>query len=138
MKALGLDIGARRIGIARADETGVLAVPLQVYWRRSFSEDVEFLVGLLRAEGAEALVVGLPLNMDGTEGEQARKVRELAETVAKISGLPLFFVDERWTTQEAERAMREVGKRPSRRKEEVDALSAVLILQAWLDSRKCG
>jgi len=135
MRAVGLDVGERRVGIARTDESGVLAVPHGVYHRRSFSEDVDFFVQLLAELRAEALVVGLPLNMDGTEGVQAQKVREFAESVAQAAGLPLFFVDERWTTQEVERAMREAGAHPSRQKEKVDALSAVLILQAWLDAR---
>lgn len=135
MKVVGLDIGERRVGIAHTDETGVLAVPAQVYRRRCFPEDIDFLAQCLRQEGAEAIVVGLPLNMDGTEGAQARKAREFAEALAKVTGLPLFFVDERWTTKEVERAMREAGESPSRRKEKVDALSAVLILQAWLDGQ---
>ncbi len=135
MRAIGLDVGERRVGIARTDESGVLAVPHGVYRRRSFAEDVDFLVRLLKEARAEAIVVGLPLNMDGTEGEQARKVRAFAEAVATKSGLPLFFVDERWTTKEVERAMREAGEKPSRRKEKLDALSAVLILQGWLDGQ---
>lgn len=135
MRAVGLDIGERRGGIARTDETGILAVPHGVYRRRGSPEDLEELAGIIRGIGAEALVVGLPLNMDGTEGPQAQKVRELAEALAQNLKLPLFFVDERWTTKEAERAMREAGGRPSRRKGKVDELSAVLILQAWLAGR---
>lgn len=135
MKVVGLDIGERRVGIARTDETGVLAVPAKVFQRRGLPEDVDLLAQWLKQEGAEAIVVGLPLNMDGTEGEQAGKAREFAWALAKVTGLPLFFVDERWTTKEAERAMREAGESPSRRKEKVDALSAVLILQAWLDGQ---
>lgn len=135
MRAVGLDVGERRVGIAKTDETGTLAVPHGVYERRSFLEDVDFLSRLLTEMGVEAIVVGLPLNMDGTEGEQAQKVRALAEAVAKKAGLPLFFVDERWTTKEVERAMREAGEKPSRRREKVDALSAVLILQGWLEGK---
>lgn len=133
MRALALDVGARRIGIARTDETGVLAVPQGVYERHNPREDAGALAELCRKLGAEALVVGLPLNPDGTAGPQAQKVKEFAEEVGKAAGLPVFYVDERWTTKEAERAMREAGEKPSRRKGKVDALSAVLILQAWLE-----
>lgn len=135
MRAVGLDIGERRVGIARTDETGVLAVPHGVYRRCGSPKDLEELAEIIRGIGAEVLVVGLPLNMDGTEGPQAQRVRNFAEALAQNLGLPLFFVDERWTTKEAERALREAEEQPSRRREKVDELSAVLILQAWLDSR---
>ncbi len=135
MRAVGLDIGERRVGIARTDETGVLAVPHGVFQRRGSPEDLEELAEIIRGIGAEALVVGLPLNMDGTEGPQAQKVRDFALALAQNLGLPLFFMDERWTTKEAERAMREAKGKLTRRKGKVDELSAVLILQAWLDSR---
>lgn len=136
MKAWGLDVGERRVGLARTDDTGTLAVPQGVFPRRAaLAEDVEALAKLLAARGAEALVVGLPRNMDGTEGPQAQKVREFAEALSRTSGLPVFYMDERWTTREVARAMREMGAKPHRRKEDLDALSAVLILQAWLDSR---
>lgn len=133
MRAVALDIGERRVGIARTDESGVLAVPVQVYRRRGLPEDVYFLSQYLREAGAEILVVGLPLNMDGTEGIWAQKVREFAQMVAQAAGIPLVFVDERWTTKEVGQALREVGEKPTRKKEKLDTLSAVLILQAWLE-----
>lgn len=136
MRALGLDIGEKRIGIARTDPSGTIAVPYVVHRRRDPATDVEALAKICAESGVEALVVGLPLNADGTESAQAKLVRSLAEAVASRTGLPLFYVDERWTTKEAERAMREAGQRPSRRKEKVDVLSAVLILQAWLEQNR--
>jgi len=136
MRVLALDIGERRIGIAKPDETGTLAVPYGVYRRRNVAEDVASLAKLCQKLEIEALVVGLPLNMDGTEGPQAKKVREFAEKLAEAVKVPVFYVDERWTTEEVERAMREAGGQPSRKKEKVDALSAVLILQAWLESQR--
>ncbi|MBC7317828.1 Holliday junction resolvase RuvX [Candidatus Bipolaricaulota bacterium] len=138
MGAIALDLGEKRVGIARTDETGILAVPHGVYQRRSLHEDLDFLANLARELQAEVIVVGLPLNMDGTEGSQAQKVREFSRALAEKSGLPVVFVDERWTTAEVERAMREAGERPSRRKEKVDALSAVLILQTWLETQRKG
>lgn len=136
MKVLALDVGEKRIGLAKPDETGTFAVPHGVYRRRDLAEDVASLAELCQRLGIEALVVGLPLNMDGTEGTQAKRVREFAEKLAEVVKVPVFYVDERWTTREAERAMREAGERPSREKEKVDALSAVLVLQAWLESRR--
>ncbi len=88
MRVLGLDIGDRRVGIALSDETGTIASPHGVYTRRSPGEDVHHLAQLAREAGAVALVVGLPLHMDGTEGEQVAKTRALAEAVARDAGLP--------------------------------------------------
>jgi len=133
MRAIGLDIGDRRVGIAVSDETGTIAQGRGVYTRRSLAEDAAHLARLAQDVGATAIVAGLPLNMDGTEGEQARKTREFAETVASQAGFPLHYVDERLTTAEADRAMIEGGLSRRARKERSDALSAVLILQAWLD-----
>jgi len=81
-------------------------------------------------------VVGVPLNMDGTEGEQARKTRELAEAVASQAGLPLHYVDERLTTTEADRVFHEGGLTRKKRKDLQDQLVAVLILQVWLDRER--
>lgn len=133
MRVLGLDIGDRRVGIALSDETGTIASPHGVYTRRSPGEDVHHLAQLAREAGAVALVVGLPLHMDGTEGEQVAKTRALAEAVARDAGLPVHYVDERLTSAEADRAMVEGGLSRRARRERSDTLSAVLILQAWLD-----
>lgn len=135
MRAIGLDIGDRRVGLAVSDETGTIASPHGVYVRRSLAEDTAYLARLAHELGARAIVVGLPLNMDGTEGDQATKARELAEAVAREARLPLHYVDERLTSAEADRAMIEGGLSRKARKERSDALSAVLILQAWLDQR---
>jgi putative Holliday junction resolvase len=133
MRVLGLDIGDRRVGIAVSDETGTIASPHGVYARRSLPEDAAHLAWLAQDVGATAIVVGLPLNMNGSEGEQAKKTREIAEAVAIEAQLPLHYVDERLTSAEADRAMVEGGLSRRDRKEREDALSAVLILQAWLD-----
>lgn len=132
MRVLGLDVGDRRVGVAVSDETGTIASPHGVYIRRSFSEDSAHFARLAQGVGARAIVVGLPLNMNGTEGEQARKTRELAEAVSREARLPLHYVDERLTSAEADRALTEGGFSRRKRKEREDALAAVLILQAWL------
>jgi len=135
MRVIGLDVGDRRVGIAVSDETGTIATPHGVYDRKSASEDAVHLAQLALSVGATAIVAGLPLNMDGTEGEQARKTREIAEAVAAEAELPLHYVDERLTSSEAHRAMIEGDLSRRARKKRSDALSAVLILQTWLDQR---
>jgi len=104
--------------------------------RRGLNADAEHLARLAYATGAGALVVGLPLNMDGTEGEQVRKTRDLAQAVAERARLPLHYVDERLTTSEADRVLRQGGLSARRRKGHRDELAAVLILQAWLDRER--
>ncbi len=135
MRVVGLDIGDRRVGIAVSDETGTIASPHGVHTRRSARQDVACLAQLAWDLGATAIVVGLPLNMDGTEGEQARRTRDLAEAVAEEAKLPVHYVDERLTSSEADRAMIEGRLSRRARRERSDALSAVLILQTWLDQR---
>lgn len=132
MRVLGLDIGDRRVGVAVSDETGTIATPHGVHTRRSAPEDIAQLAQLARQLGAVAIVAGLPLNMDGTEGQQARKTRALAEAIASEAQLPLHYLDERLTSVEADRAMVEGGLTRRARKKREDALAAVLILQAWL------
>ncbi len=136
MRVLGLDIGDRRVGIAVSDETGTIATPYGAYVRRSASEDAVHLAQLAQDVRATAIVAGLPLNMNGTEGEQAAKIRALAEAVAREAGLPLHYMDERLTSAEVDRAMIEGGLSRRTRKERSDALSAVLVLQAWLDQER--
>ncbi len=136
MRVLGLDIGDRRVGIAVSDETRTIATPYGAYARRSAFEDAVHLAQLAQDVRATAIVAGLPLNMNGTEGEQAAKIRALAEAVAREAGLPLHYMDERLTSAEVDRAMIEGGLSRRTRKERSDALSAVLVLQAWLDQER--
>lgn len=136
MRALGLDVGDRRVGLAVSDETGLLAQARGVYLRRDLATDVNNLGQMAKELGVHVLVVGLPLNMDGTEGEQAAKVRALAEALAQHASLPVHYVDERWTTQEVERMLREVQASKGKKRKLKDELAAVLILQAWLDRQR--
>ena len=136
MRVLGLDLGDRRIGIAISDETGTVAQGRGVYPRRGSKEDLSYLAELCRQEGVERIVVGLPLNMDGSEGDQARKARAFAQALAVETGLPVELLDERLTTVEADRVLRKAGLRERKRRGVRDELAAVLILQAWLDRRR--
>ena len=137
MIILGVDWGRVRTGVAVSDELGLLAHPAALIEGR-FGEALALeLAGLARAHRAETIVLGLPLNMDGSEGESAAQARRLAERLREASGVPVELWDERLTTWEAERLMAETGRKsPEQKKRIKDQLAACLILQSYLDSRK--
>jgi putative pre-16S rRNA nuclease len=128
---MGLDVGERRIGVAVSDPLGKTAQPLATIQRDDTV--VDRVLGLVRESGAERLVVGLPLLMDGSEGEQARLVREFARTLAPTLDMPIDFVDERLTTREAEAVLSRGGVKRGQRKEASDRVAAALILRAYMD-----
>ena len=131
-----LDPGERRIGIAVSDPTESLATPLTTLERRSWAEDRERLCRLLRELGVELVVVGVPLNADGTEGEQARRARRFGRRLAAACGIPVVFWDEWLSTQEAQEALIAAGRRRKDRRARLDAAAAAVILQRFLDSRR--
>lgn len=141
MRALGVDFGEVRVGLALSDETGTLASPLPTLRRRRGKRPpLKALEELGREHSVDHLVFGLPLELDGSESEWTQQVRTVAEALGRRLGVPVHFVDERLTSVEAERAVRRSGLPRSRReeKERVDAAAAVLILQRWLDRRPGG
>lgn len=129
----GLDIGDKRIGVAVSDPLAISAQPLGVVERRSHKADVAGIMELLADYTIEAFVAGLPLHMDGSEGEQADRVRHFCSHLKADTGLPVLFQDERLTSVQSERALLESGMRRSKRKTKIDAAAAALILQAHLD-----
>lgn len=133
---MGLDVGERRIGIAIADELGLIASPLAIVERRS--GDLDEIRSLAMARNVDRLVVGLPTGLSGREGPQAAAVRTFAAELADAIGdnVAISFWDERLTTMVAERALRERGPRRGKGKERVDAIAAAVILQGYLDSRR--
>jgi len=135
MRIAALDVGEARIGIAVSDELGLTAQGVGVVQRRGGRRDLEALAERLAPYQPERLVVGLPLNMNGTEGPQAEKVRAFATRVAEHLGLPLEFSDERLTTVAAERTLLEADLSRRRRRDLVDQVAATLILQTYLDRR---
>ncbi len=136
MRILALDYGTRRIGLALSDEGAVLASPLPALARRgSEQQDMAALRTLLREEGVVEVVVGWPLHANGSRGEMARQAEWFAERLRAVSRLPVQLFDERFTSQQAERAMIEGDLSRRRRRELRDSLAAVLILQAYLDRR---
>jgi len=133
MRIAALDMGEARIGIAVSDELGLTAQGVGVVQRRGGKRDLEALAERLAPYQPERLVVGLPLNMNGTEGPQAAKVRAFATRVAEHLALPLEFWDERLTTVAAERALLEADLSRRRRRDLIDQVAATLILQGYLD-----
>lgn len=139
MRVLGIDYGQRRIGLALSDPTGTLASPLPTLKRRAGKRPpLKALTELVHEHGVVAVVVGLPLTLGGDDSDWTREVRDVAQALSERSGVPVHLVDERFTSQRAERAVRGIGLPKTKReeKERVDAAAAVLILQSWLDRSK--
>jgi putative Holliday junction resolvase len=135
-RILGLDVGARRIGIAVSDPLGITAQGLETLQRRNKRYDFEYLRRVIRAYEVAEIVVGLPLRMSGAEGTQSGKMREFAEELGKKFGLPIHLWDERLTSAEANRFLRETELSIEKRGKAVDRMAAVLILQGWMESRR--
>ncbi len=136
MKALGLDYGERRIGIAVSDGTGSMAFPRRALGRTTLDTDMAAILQVAREEGVERIVVGLPRSLDGSLGEQAKRVQEFVAALEQRSSVPVETWDERFSTFEASEALRQAGVQPSRHKGRVDAAAAALILQRWLDHQR--
>ena len=137
-RVLALDYGTRRIGIARSDPTGTLATPVTTLTRRAGKRPpIARIVELAGHHAAEAFVVGLPLDGDGGENEWSTEVRAFGRKVEMRSGLPVHFVDERYSSVEAEARIRSIGLRRRAREDKarIDAGAAAIFLQDWLDSR---
>ncbi len=137
MRVLGIDLGSKRIGIAASDRSGMIASPLTVLQRcGSQGGDHRNIAKIVVEEEAVAIVVGLPLNMDGSEGKAAQSARAEVERMATVVGVPVYVHDERLTTVAADRVMMEQNMNAQARRKVVDKWAAAVILQAWLDSRE--
>ena len=135
MKYLGLDVGDRRVGIAFGDSDLRMATPVTVLVRVSIEHDAQAIAALIRNYDAAQLVVGLPRNMDGTQGAQARTVIEYAHAIETLVNVPVIFWDERLTTLEATKRTHETGARGKKSRQSLDAIAAAVILQDYLDSQ---
>ena len=135
-RILALDFGARRIGLAVSDQLGVTAQGLQTLLRSNKRNDLDHLRRVIRQYGVTEIVMGLPLRMSGAEGAQAEKVQAFAEQLRHKFKLPVHLFDERLTSVEANRMLRETDMSIRRRTEVVDQVAAVLILQSFLEFRK--
>jgi len=134
MRFLGIDYGRKRLGLALSDEEGILASPLPSHTRaRSQKEEFAFLRALIEERSVGRIVIGLPLNMNGSKGQMVEEVFEFAAQIKEELEIPVVPIDERLTSVEAERALIEGGISRRKRKGLRDSLAAVLILQAYLD-----
>lgn len=135
MAIAALDLGARRIGIAVTDADGLSALPLGTIVRRSTGADVEAIRRALGSRRIECLVVGLPLNMDGTEGPMARHARNFAARLAAAIGIAVKLQDERLSSFEAEQRLGSWVRR-GKKKPAIDAVAAAVILESYLESQR--
>jgi len=133
MGVAALDVGDARIGVAVSDDLGLSVRGIGVVQRRGGVGDFERIARLLAPHEVSRVVVGLPLNMDGTEGRQAARVRTFGERLREHLGLPVDFWDERLTTFEAEEQLRSQGVRAARRRQLVDQVAACVILRSYLE-----
>ncbi len=141
MRALGLDLGAKRIGVAVSDGDGRVATPVEVVHRTGDRRGEHRTLAALAAEWeVEVVVVGIPYSLDGSTGPMARAMAaeavELERVLGARSGVPVETYDERLTTVTAERALREQDLRGPQRRKVVDMVAAAVMLQAWLDARR--
>ena len=138
MPVVGIDFGRKRIGLAITDGQGdgQGAFPLGVMERRSLKYDLETIRSRLADRAVSLIVVGLPLNMDGTEGPSARAARAFAEHVGSATGLPVEMFDERLSSFEADERLREASTSRASKKAARDAMAATVILEGWLEGRR--
>ena len=129
----GLDVGTKTIGLATCDARWTYATPVETLKRTKFTADLEALKGFVARHSIVGLVVGLPLNLDGSDSPRTQSVRAFARNLAPL-GLPLLIWDERWSTQAVERAMIDADVSRAKRAERVDALAAAHILQGAIDA----
>jgi len=132
---MGLDVGTKTVGVAVSDELGMTGQAVTTLRRTNLRADLDALADLAAERGVSQLVVGLPRNMDGSEGPSAALARALGEKLAERTGLPVAYWDERLTTREAQRALIEADVSRARRRKVIDQVAAALILQGWLDAQ---
>jgi putative Holliday junction resolvase len=133
---LGIDLGSKRIGLAISDESERIALPAGILLSRGRAADLAAIRSLVNERGVRQVVVGLPLHMNGRPGPEAEAARAFATALARELGLPVETLDERWSTVEAERTLRETGQSGRKRRPgEADTLAATLLLRTFLERR---
>ncbi len=136
MRLLGLDFGTKRIGVALSDELGWTSQGLTTIERKGKDRDIERIGQLVGEHSVEGIVLGLPLNMDGSEGKAALAVRKFAGLLEERLGITVHLWDERLTSWEAEGILKAAEVKPKKRKQVVDKLAATLILKSYLDAQR--
>lgn len=135
-RVLALDLGKKRIGLALSDELGLTAQGLETLQRTNIREDLARIVQLAAEKNVSLIVIGNPLHLSGKEGRQAEYVRDFGRRLHSASGLPVEYWDERLTTVEAQRVLKQSGISIQKRAQAVDRLAAVILLENFLDSRQ--
>jgi putative Holliday junction resolvase len=136
VRALGVDLGSRRVGVALSDSAGTLATPYETVERSGdVGRDHRRLLELAAEADVECIVVGLPLSLDGTVGPAAAGVLDEVDQLRRATSLPVETYDERLTTVTADRLLRQGGRKGKARRKVVDQTAAAVLLQAWLDGR---
>ena len=136
MRRLALDIGNKRIGVAVSDITGLYAFPLTTIFRKNISNDIEKLYQLIIEKEANELIIGLPLLLSGEEGAQVRLVKSFVNLLNKKIDIPIYYIDERYSTVQAEDKLMNAGIRTSKNQKKIDSAAAAIILQSYLDKIK--
>jgi putative Holliday junction resolvase len=132
-RALALDVGTKTIGVAMTDPERRLASPVRTLSRKSVAADTAALASFVAAEGVDVIVVGLPLELDGAEDRSARLARQVGTALAERTGVRVVYVDERFTSVDADRQLIEAGLSRDRRRRVIDQAAAVLILRSFLE-----
>ena len=135
-RKMGIDYGDRRIGIAMTDLLCMIASAYEMYQNDDIEKSVEYISKLAHDNSVDEIIVGLPLNMEGEENERTKVTRTFGEKLAKKSGLPVTYEDERLSSVEAEEILKKFEKDWQKRKAKLDMYSAQVILQSYLDSNK--
>lgn len=134
MRKIALDVGDVRIGVATSDPMGIIAGGYETFTRtKSLNKDLKYLASLIKQKECDTIIIGLPLNMDGSEGDRVRIVRDFAENLKKHTDIEIVYQDERLSTISAEKSLIEGGMRREKRKKVIDKVAATIILQSYLD-----
>lgn len=134
MRHLCIDLGDVRIGLATSDSMGICATGLETYRRVGPDKDLEYIADIVKRENIGRVVIGLPVNMDGTSGERVEKARAFGDALKPLVSAEIVYQDERLSTVAGERLLIEAGMRRDKRKKVIDKIAATIILQTYLDS----
>jgi putative Holliday junction resolvase len=138
LRILGLDVGEVRIGVAVSDETGLIAQGLTTIHRTQWKKDLQAVMGIIEEYGVNKIVIGNPINMNGTAGAQTDKVKDFIGRLKEVTAVEIALWDERLSSLSAERVLIEGGMQRTKRKKVIDKLAAVIILQNYLDHQNAG
>ncbi len=130
---LGVDLGAKRVGLALTDETRSISYPFKTIHRKDLYEEIENIVSEYSIKG---IVLGYPLNMDGSAGDQAEESNRVAKEIKAKIGISVYLVDERWTSVEAKKILHPLKKKTSKNKKRIDEIAATIILETFLERQK--